>query len=73
MVDIEQGRMVGVEILAYVGMDAGGTFALVAKVKVLAMHGVHIGRRTSEVTQIALEVGQLRDGFDFLENALLAP
>ena len=50
MVDIEQGRVVGVEILAYVGMDAGRTFALVAKVKILAVHGVHVGRRTAKVT-----------------------
>ena len=42
MVDVEQGSVVGVEILADVGMDARRTFALVAKVEILAVHGVHI-------------------------------
>ena len=43
MVDVEQGGVVGVEVLAYVGMDAGGTFALVTQVEVLAVHGDHRG------------------------------
>ena len=49
-IDVEQSRMVGVEIGANLGMDARGAFALVAKVEFLPMHGIHIGRRTSEVT-----------------------
>ena len=72
MIDVEELGVVGVEVLAHVGMDARGTFALVAKVEVFAVHGVHIGGGASEVTQIAFEVGQLGDGFDFLEDAFLA-
>ena len=72
MVDVEQGGVVGVEVLAYVGMDAGGTFALVTQVEVLAVHGVHVGRGTTEVTEVTFEVGQLGDGLDLLEDALLA-
>jgi hypothetical protein len=70
-IDVKELGVVGVEILADVWMDAGRTFALMAKVKVLAMHGIHIGRRTTQVTQVPLEVGQLCDGFNLLQNAFL--
>ena len=72
MVDVEQGRVICVEVLAHAWMNAGRAFALVADVKVLAMHGVHVGRRTSKVAQITFEVGQLGDGLDFAEDAFLA-
>ena len=35
------------------------------------MHGIHVGRRTSEVGEVATEVGHLCDGFDFAQNAFL--
>lgn len=70
-IDVKELGVVGVEILADVWMDAGRTFALMAKVKVLAMHGIHIGRRTTQVTQVPLEVWQLCDGFNLLQNAFL--
>ena len=72
MVDVKQGSVVGVEILADVGMDARGTFALVAKVQVLAVHGIHICRWTTQITEITFEVGHLCDGLDLFENTLLA-
>ena len=72
MVDVEKLGVIGVEILADVGVDAGGTFALVAKVEVLAMHGIHIGRGTSEVTEVSFEVRELGDGLDFAEDAFFA-
>ena len=72
MVDVEQGGVVGVEVLADVRMDARGAFALVANVEVFAVHGVHICRWTAQVAEIALEVGELCDGLDLFENAFLA-
>ena len=41
--------MIGVEVLAYVGMDAGWSFALVADAEVFSVHGIHVGAGTSEV------------------------
>lgn len=43
MVDVEKGGMVGVEVVAHLRMDARRFFAFAADVKVLAVHGVHIG------------------------------
>ena len=72
MVNVQQGGVVCVEILADFRMNARGTLALVAKVEVLAVHGVHVGRGSAEVTQIALEIGQLADGLDLAQDAFLA-
>ena len=72
MIDVEQSGVVGVEVLANLRMDARGTFALVAKIEVLAMHGIHVGRGSTEVAEVALEIRQLGDGFDFAEDALFA-
>ena len=72
MVDVEELGVVGVEVGAYLGMDARRTFTLVAKVEVLTVHGIHIGRRSTQVAEIAFEVGQLGDGPDFAKDALLA-
>ena len=64
--------MVGVEVFADVGMDAGGAFALVAEVEVLAVHGVHVGRGTTQVAEVAFEIGELGDGLDLTKDAFLA-
>lgn len=72
MVDVEELGVVGVEVAADVGIDAGGTFALVAKVEVAAVHGIHVGRGSAEVAEVAFEVGQLGDGLDFAEDAFFA-
>ena len=70
-VDVEQGRVVGVEVGAHLGMDAGGTCAALAAVEVLAPHAVHVGRGSAEVAEVAFEVGHTGDGFEFAQDAFL--
>ena len=53
-------------------MDARGALALAAFVQVGSMHGIHIGTRSSKVTQIAFEVGHLGDGLHLSKDAFLA-
>ena len=72
MVDVEQGRVVGVEILAHLRMDARRALALVAKVEVLSVHGIHVCRRSAKVAQISFEIRKLSDGFHFFDDAFLA-
>ena len=72
VVDVEQGPVVGVQVGAYLGMDARGALALLAQFLVGAVHAIHVGTRSAQITQIALEVGQLHDGLHFLQDAFLA-
>ena len=72
MIDVEQRAMVGVEVRTYLGMDARRALALVAKVEVLSVHGVHICRRSAKVAQIAFEIRELSDDFHFFDDAFLA-
>lgn len=73
MIDVEQLAHVGVEVGAYLGMDARRTRTLFASLMVAPMHAVHVGRGSAKVAQIALEIGHLCDEFHFFEDALLAP
>ena len=72
MIDIEQRVMVGIQIRTYLWMDTGRTLALVAFSFILSTHGIHVGTRTSQVTQIPFEIGHFRNSFHFFENAFLA-
>ena len=72
VIDVEQRAMVGVQVGAYLGVDARGALALAAFVRVIALHGIHIGTRSSKVGEIALEVGHLGDGLHFFQDAFLA-
>ena len=63
--------MVGIEVGAYLRMDTAGTLAAFAGIEVAPVHAVHVGRRASEVGEIALEVRHLDDLFHFLDDALL--
>ena len=49
MVDVEQLRMVGIQIGADTRMDARRTLALGTGVLVFAVHAIHIGRWSAEV------------------------
>ena len=53
---INERMMVGVEVFANGGLQAGRTGAFLTEVFVLALHAVHIGRRTAQVADIALEI-----------------
>ena len=59
MIDVEQATVVGVEVRTDLGMYAAGAATLLTSVEVAAMHAIHIGRRTAEVGEVALEVGHL--------------
>ena len=56
VVDVEQARMVGVEVFAWLGMKARGAEAFGADVEVLAVHAVHVGARAAKVGDVAFEV-----------------
>ena len=43
MVDIQQFRMVGVQVRTNLRMDTTGAFALLTNIDVAAMHAVHVG------------------------------
>ena len=47
MINVEQRRVVGVEVGAYLRMDARRTLALLARLVVAAVHAVHVGRRSA--------------------------
>ena len=71
-VDLQQFAVVNVEVRADLRVHARWSLAVFACLEVSAMHTVHIGRWTAQVTQITLEVGHLDDFLDFLQNTFLA-
>ena len=60
-VDIDQARVVGVEVRTYLRMDAAGALTAFAGVDIASVHAVHVGRRTAEVAEIAFEIRHLDD------------
>ena len=64
--------MVGVQVRAYLRVDAGRSLAVFASLLVLATHAIHIGRRTTEVAQVTLEVRHGYHLLHLLQDALLA-
>ena len=64
--------MVGIQVRAYLRVDARRALAALAEGLVFSVHAVHVGRRSSQVTQVAFEVRHFRDGFYFLQDAFLA-
>ena len=71
MVEVEQARVVGVQVGAYLGVYAAGALAVFAGLVVAAVHAVHVGRGTAEVAEIALEVVHLGDLTDLAQDAFL--
>ena len=61
MVDVKQTLVVRIKIRTYLRVDATGTAALLAGIKVAPMHTIHICRRTTQITEITLEVRHLND------------
>ena len=70
-VDVEQRGVVGVEVAADLGPDAGGAHALVADPLLLALHLIHVARGPAEVADGAAVVGHLLDRFDLAQDGLL--
>ena len=72
MVNVQQSRVVGIQVRAYFRMDARRTLAPLARLQVFPLHAVHVGRRAAQVGKITLEIGHFRDLPDFFENTFLA-
>ena len=69
-VDVEEFRVVGVEVRTDLRMDAAGTAAFLAGVLIAARHAVHVCRGSAEVGEVAFEVGHLDDLLHLAEDAL---
>ena len=68
---LEQLRVVGVEVGAHLRMDARRALADGTGFRVVAVHAVHVSRRTAEVGEVALEVGHLYHLLHLLHDAAL--
>ena len=64
--------VVGIEVLAHCGLQASRSGAFLAEAFVLAVHPVHVGRRTAKVTDVAFEVFHLNDFFHFTQDGFFA-
>ena len=71
MIDFKKGSVVSIEVWAYLGIDARRTLADCTSLRIASLHAIHIGRRTTQVRQIALEVGHLYHLLHLLHNAFL--
>ena len=72
VVDFKQCCVVAVHVRTDCRVDARRALALAADAQILAMHSVHVGRRTAEVGQIAFEVGHLNNLLHLAQDAFLA-
>ena len=71
-VQLQQSGVVVVQVLAYVGEDARGPFALLAHLLYAALHLVHVGRWPAQVRYVALKLGVMGDLLDLLKDRFLA-
>ena len=58
-IDVEKGGVVGVEVRTYLRMDTTGTLAFLTRLDVASPHAIHIGGGTTQVGEVAFEVGHL--------------
>ena len=72
MVNLQQLAVVGIEVRTNLRVHARWALAHLARLLVLAMHAVHVGRRTAQVAQIALEIRHFYDFLHLFQDALLA-
>ena len=71
MVNRKQCGVIGIEIRAHLGMEAAGPHTPPAHIGALASKGIHVGRRTSEIGDVAFEIRHCSDGPDLSQNRLL--
>jgi len=64
--------VVGIEVGADAGVDAGGFFAGGANGKVAAFHAVHVGGGAAKVGEVAFEIGAVGEEADFMQHGFLA-
>ena len=72
MIDLQQLAVVGVQVRTNLRVHARWALAHLARLLVLAMHTVHVGRRTAQVAQIALEIRHFYDFLHLSQDAFLA-
>ena len=71
-VKLDEGGVVGVEVLTNGRMEARGTTTAFAKRRVTTSHTIHIRGGSSEVGDVAFEVGHLRHLLNLAQHALFA-
>ena len=69
-VDVENRTVVGIEVGAHRWRDARRPFAAGAERLVFPVHHIHVGRRSAEVREIALEIGHGNDLLHLAQDAL---
>ena len=69
-VDVENRTVVGIEVGAHRWRDARRPFAAGAERLVFPVHHIHVGRRSAEVREVALEIGHGNDLLHLAQDAL---
>ena len=72
MINLQKLAVVGIEVRTNLRVYTRRALAHFAGFLILAVHSVHVGRRTAQIAQIALEIRHLDDFLHLLQNALLA-
>ena len=72
VIDVEQGAVVIIEIVAWFGVQTRRTDTFFAALEVETVHTVHIGRRTAKVGDIALKIGHLSHLFHLAKYRFFA-
>ena len=72
-INLDERMVIGIEVLADGGLEAGWSGAFLAEAFILAFHAVHVGRRTTQVADVALEVLHLGDLLHLVHDGFLAP
>ena len=70
-VNIKQRAMISIQVGTYRRMETRRTLALAAQLFVPSFHAVHIGAGSTQIAQIAFEVGKLHDGLHLAQDAFL--
>ena len=63
--------MVGIQVGTYLRINTTGTLAFLTGLEITSVHAVHVGRRTTQIAEIALESVHLHDLLHLAQNALL--
>ena len=72
LVDVEERRVIRIEVAAHVGPDAARADAFVADPLLLALHLVHVRRRPADVGDRAAKIRHLLDLLNLAQNRRLA-
>ena len=70
-IHLQQFGVIGIQVRTDLWMDTGRTATFLAGVLVLTTHAIHVGRGSTQVTQVTFEVGHLHHLFHLAQDALL--